>query len=129
MAWTTVSMDGPDLHWTALLPGTYAARACRITVASTQPVTLAVGPECSDLSAPSGRVIPTWYAFGDTIEEAEASGWIPASELPGLTFPTLFDQPAPEGRTITIWCKIKTDAAPAEDGFRSSFELTICPSP
>jgi len=129
MAWTTVSIDAPDLHWATLLPGTYAARMCRITVASTEPVTLVVGSECTDLTAPSGRVIPTWYAFGDTIEEAEASGWIPAGELPGMTFPTLFSQPAPEGRTTTVWCRIKTDSAPAEDGFCSSFELTICPSP
>jgi hypothetical protein len=122
----SVSIDRTGFVWRARLPGSYAAALCRITVASSEAVTMVVGPGSGDLESSSAATIPTWYGFGDTIEEAEAWGWVPAREFAGMSLPGLFGRPGLEGKTVTLWCKIDTDSAPAGAGFRSSFEMTVC---
>jgi hypothetical protein len=124
-SWIRISADHTGIAWRVIFPGVYAAEVCHLTVASPDPVVLAIMPGCGNLVTPPGSIIPTWYSFGETIAEANACGWIPAGRFGGMTFPTLLGRPGEAGRTITIWSKIDTTVAPAEPGYHAGFQLSV----
>lgn len=125
----TISTDSSGLRWQVVSPKTYAAKVCTITVICNETVVVAVSETKGDLLSDAGSTMPLWYSFGDTLDQAEAFGWIRSADVQGMTFPGLFGGPAPTGKSVTVWCKIEAKSAKADSSYRASLALNLYVEP
>jgi len=123
--WMQVSVDGTSLYWRILKPDGYAALLCNIIVCSNDAVGLTFGPQMADLTASEGDSIPTWYTFGQNLDEAlRLRGWIRAADLAGRSFPGLFPK-SDEGTRIEVWGRLEPVECTSAGSLSNDFDLIL----
>lgn len=127
--WCEWSMGGTRWDWRILKPGSFAADCIEATLKSNNDVSVTLSG-FADLkykeSAPAGTedTIKTYYSYGETIDDAVANGWAPASQI-NQTRLIPNSAALHEGYSVKLWNMIEVVACNNSCEYEDTGTITI----
>ncbi len=125
--WIEWSITGTRWDWRVRKPGIYAGDCIGATITSNNDVQIDFDgfDNLQALGNSVNPTIPIWYSFGETIDEAEAHGWIPAPNLDGESFLLEDSQDLHCGLSWKLWNKINVENCNSSCEYEDQAVITL----
>jgi len=112
------SINATQIHWRVLKPGIYIApEEIKLWIKSNVGLDIILSASDPENNEDKTDKIASWYAVGNSLEEAELFGW-----KKGFTISV---DPAPSGTTIRIWNKIEVTEKNSACEYKNSVMIKI----